>query len=83
MFKLKKNKMNILWIIILFLLFCFSVSIYCYLSEKNDAFYDNVEGFNIRQYYNSKKRNFNRLKNQYFNDSKIKIKKFLRKNNII
>jgi hypothetical protein len=44
---------------------------------------NNTEGFNIRRYYNSNRRNFNRLKNKYLYDGKIKIKRLLKDNNII
>lgn len=83
MFKLKKNKMNIfLFIIIVLLVLYFLANIYGYFCKTDTIVYDK-EGFNIRQYYNSKRRNLNKLKNKYLYDSKIKIKKFLRQNNII
>ncbi len=87
MFKLKKNKSGILFfiIIITFMLYL-SITMYKYICKTNNNIsneLDNVEGFNIRQYYNSKKRNFNKVKNQYLRDGKIKMQKFLKKNNII
>jgi hypothetical protein len=87
MFKLKKNKCAVFFyvIVVCFIIYLF-ITIYRELYQSNDINNDdsyNVEGFNIRQYYNSKKRSFNKVKNKYLQDSKIKIKKFLKKNNII
>jgi len=87
MFKLKKKDRKIIFFIIIvsFILYL-SVITYRYICKSNSINVvesDNVEGFNIRQYYNSKKRNFNKIKNKYFYDGKIKIKKFLKNNNII
>ena len=83
MFKFKKkDRAVIFFIIIVFLMFWFSIVAYKYMYRyiyKSN----NIEGFNIRQYYNQRKRNFNKLKNRYFYDGKIKIKKFLKNNNII
>jgi len=65
-------------IIIVFLLFYLSIVTCKYMYKSN-----NTEGFNIRRYYNSNRRNFNRLKNKYLYDGKIKIKRLLKDNNII
>lgn len=79
MFKIKKNRRTFIFlIIIVFLLFYLSIVACKYMYKSN-----NTEGFNIRRYYNSNRRNFNRLKNKYLYDGKIKIKRFLKDNNII
>ena len=79
MFKIKKNRRTFIFlIIIVFLLFYLSIVTCKYMYKSN-----NTEGFNIRRYYNSNRRNFNRLKNKYLYDGKIKIKRLLKDNNII
>ena len=87
MFKLKKKARKIIFFIIIvsFILYLLVITYryICKLNSINVVESDTVEGFNIRQYYNSKKRNFNKIKNKYFYDGKIKIKKFLKNNNII
>jgi len=93
MFKLNKKVMAILLYCIIAILIIYLIFlIYEHVNQLNiykqsnniTSNNDNIESFKgLRQTYNSQKRKLNKMKSKFWYDNKIKIKRFLKNNNII
>jgi predicted PurR-regulated permease PerM len=93
MFKLNKKLTAMLLFCMIAILIIYSIHIiYQHVNQLNSynqsnnitSYNDNIESFKgLRQTYNSQKRNLNKMKNKIWYDNKIKIKRFLKNNNII